>query len=585
MPEPTTKPRPYNVESTGKCNRCLEAKAACDFAPLASRQRRKRTDARVSSLENELHEMKSMLQRLHASSPAEITRSSGSSMRITPIVDSQLLCHQSSSLPVPDGLAAELFRLFVDSLLPQYPIIEISESFEALRTKKPILLLACVTAASSTQNPSQFETLHACLTQKIIDSAIIKGNKSIELIQSMLILASWYNPPDDLRNLNFYQWFHIANTMAVQLGLSGSMYSEQHDYLPHCAEKWRTMLAVFQACSSAAISLRRRCSVTFTSSVHLILDLFESLAITANDKRLAAWLKLQLIADKIEQARRYSTDFEIDALVCEINEWESGLGPEIINGSLYVHLHYCKARLFENILFTDHNFEELTPPYVSKPDQTITRGGVSNPVYAKAVIDLILACHAILDGMILMEDDTLRGCPTFTYAKALYALRILSLIQATVSYPRHALSQFIDERNLRIENYFDQIRSKLRVTAGEMMCRVPSIISGVVENMVDQIRQLDNFRHQKIGSLGDDTAARQMRGHGLEVSSQATRATFPRVAAGELGRAPYSLPAATLSNRVEPLELDALADMPAFPRFENLGLPVASQALNNQFAF
>lgn len=249
------------VREIGKCTRFLDAHAECVFQPHAPRQRRKKTDARVTHLEKELHHVKSVLSKFSdlSTSPKSSLTPFPSSEAPATRSNTSLLSKQNSGpgTAVSDDLAKELLREFKDFLLPQYPIDEISEPFDVLRTAKPLLFMAAITAASSTREPSLFSALHARLVLQVTDKAIIiNGKRSVELIQSMLILGSWYCPPDDLEHLNFYQWFHIASTMASQLGLGGAISQQIPDLSVRHLEGWQTMLSVFQFCSSVAMSMQ-----------------------------------------------------------------------------------------------------------------------------------------------------------------------------------------------------------------------------------------------------------------------------------------------------------------------------------------
>ena len=88
------------------------------------------------------------------------------------------------------NLATKLFHLFVDTMLPEYPIVAIPESFHNIRDSKPVLFLASIAAASSTQTPALFQTLHGELVRQVTEKAILNGESSIEFIQSILILES-----------------------------------------------------------------------------------------------------------------------------------------------------------------------------------------------------------------------------------------------------------------------------------------------------------------------------------------------------------------------------------------------------------
>jgi hypothetical protein len=154
--------------------------------------------------------------------------------------------------------ARELFSAFLRYCLPQYPIIAIggSDGFDSLRDSQPMLLLAAITAASSAQEGALFMRLHRHLVRLVSDRVVINGERSIELLQAIIVLEVWFCPPDDLRQLNFYQWIHIAATMGMQLGIIGE--SSQQDDGPSSpasqpdrdSDTARIGLALYLACSS-----------------------------------------------------------------------------------------------------------------------------------------------------------------------------------------------------------------------------------------------------------------------------------------------------------------------------------------------
>ena len=284
--------------------------------------------------------MKSMLDGLQDSQAAESKELSSvlSATSLTPATDfdGRPSLSTSSLIPneVPEHLAAELFQDFVDFLLPQFPIAAISGTFHSLRASKPVLLLAAIAAASSMREPPLFRMLHAHLVRKVTELAIIEGDRSLELVQSIIILETWYCPPDDLRRLNFYQWIHIAGTMAMQLGLGGKTCQQEPDLSWQHSEKWRTMFSVFLSCSAVAISLRRQCLVTFTETAQKILDAFDSSTTSIRDKRLVAWVKLQVVAEEVERMKLHGTSFDPSHLLDKFDQWIQSLLPGVMNGML-----------------------------------------------------------------------------------------------------------------------------------------------------------------------------------------------------------------------------------------------------------
>lgn len=330
------------VKTTGKCDRCLKSQTDCVFEPLAPRQRRKRTDARVTSLEKELRAMKSMLNNLQDSQstsdqtpPPSAQNTASSAKRVAQEGLSQNVDSLTKDL-IPDSLAAQLFKDFFNLYLPQYPFVEVMDDFDNARESKPILTLAAIAAASGSRDPDLFKKLHTFAMRAVMEKAILQGERSVELVQSILILALWYYPQDDLRRLNFYQSIHIAGTMALQLGLGGKTNDHDIEFSNHYIENWRTMFAVYESCSSVALSLRRQRMIDFTEPAQKCLTVFEGLCTSLEDKRLVAWVKLQRIAEDVDNMRSNASRQEAEndwrRIEDRFIQWEQSLEPGILNG-------------------------------------------------------------------------------------------------------------------------------------------------------------------------------------------------------------------------------------------------------------
>lgn len=269
----------------GKCRRCHNAGAECVFDSRAPRQRRKRTDTRVAALEKEIAGLKAAFGNPGndssplASSPdtvwqtdplgnqyardeisvgeqpgqiqsgwqEEPENNSSSSLNetIPGLVDTGLL---------PLHLAKTLLVQFIDNVVPQYPVLALgaNQDLNSLRISQPTLLLAMITAASRGSDPVLFRKLHSRLLGHIGHQVLVLGRRSLELVQAILAMEVWYDPPDDMDRLNFYMWIRIAGIMVQQLGLwpwskivSPMSLARLNDRDEKTLSEWRTAFAVF----------------------------------------------------------------------------------------------------------------------------------------------------------------------------------------------------------------------------------------------------------------------------------------------------------------------------------------------------
>ena len=152
------------------------------------------------------------LERSEWTSPQHIAQEDDLIRPNPDVVDRQLL---------PMTLAKSLFEFFVQQLAQQCPVVTIPEgtTVHEMRNRKPVLFLAVVTAAAGASNPDLYQLLSTETSKLLADRVIVTGEKSLELVQAILISAMWNYPSENFKDLKFSQWIHMAATMALDLGL------------------------------------------------------------------------------------------------------------------------------------------------------------------------------------------------------------------------------------------------------------------------------------------------------------------------------------------------------------------------------
>ena len=129
--------------------------------------------------------------------------------------------------------AQELFDRYLGVLSPNYPAIYFPPDTSAavMRKQRPILFLAILAAGAGNQDPALNLALNQEILQVYANKVAIHGEKSLELVMSILISTLWYYPPDKFEELKFHQYIHMAATMALDIGLGkrprGSRANEQ----------------------------------------------------------------------------------------------------------------------------------------------------------------------------------------------------------------------------------------------------------------------------------------------------------------------------------------------------------------------
>jgi len=272
---------PDPVNPGGSCKRCAKSRRTC-VVTAPTRKRQKKTDSRVTELERKIDALTATLQASHSNTfgmapPAQqqslqpsnheaqpATRQWDSSRAGNKRNHDELLASQYSRPRSPSaeqihkpsaskwcgpfagetappkvdaanefadvidrGLvdietAHAAFDRYVNKMAPEMPMVVFppDTTMGDVRRGKPTLFLAIVATAIG---KFKKETQPALLTEAykaIGDRVVVKGEKSLEVVQALLVCTIWYMPPDNLEELKFYQLVHMAVILAMELGLN-----------------------------------------------------------------------------------------------------------------------------------------------------------------------------------------------------------------------------------------------------------------------------------------------------------------------------------------------------------------------------
>ena len=268
------------------CKPCWFANRTCVYSELGQRKRRKRTDVRVAELEKTVKALSTALygaadgdsaiqgslntpegslpasmvmeepapklspvfleanESYHVDAPSHQWSSPGSWVGAQDEVASLGMidnAHTSAQSDVVSrGLlsmikASFLFNIYVNEMSPHSPDVMLPKdlTIDVVRRATPVLFLAVMTAASSTVDGGLNTWLSTELRQVFADRVFMRGDKSIELVQALLITTSWSYPSDKYDEATFYQLIHMTATMALEIGLGKNTGDPSHSTPPN----------------------------------------------------------------------------------------------------------------------------------------------------------------------------------------------------------------------------------------------------------------------------------------------------------------------------------------------------------------
>lgn len=263
---------PDSSHPSGSCKRCAKTGRNC-VVTAPTRKRQKKTDTRVAELERKIDALTASLQaqgdpvpnkpgpvatseedpgrrwlgaqdqnqdqgRANGSlagrkrvSTGEVKESStavdGPESEPTPVWCQQPLPERMEPDVIDRGLvdveaATAAFDRYVNDMAPLVPFIVFpaGTKMEDIRRAKPILLHAIIAAAIGPIQPSSQLALTHEFYKVVADRVVVRGEKSLELVQAINVNWIWYLPPDHFEELKFYQVVHMAVVMGMDIGMN-----------------------------------------------------------------------------------------------------------------------------------------------------------------------------------------------------------------------------------------------------------------------------------------------------------------------------------------------------------------------------
>lgn len=531
------------ASTPGVCQPCAQSGRSCIVTVPTKKRRRKRTDARVTELEKQVTAMTAALHQSNgASLPPEsghrqqnmgngsdpmlvsISSNQASPFSNLPVYsessnishedtwnqsrNSPTLVTHSEVLPPPRALAnhplddcvlsgsgdaidrqllsiEEASRLFIrykHELVSHLPVVVLPEDIKLsdMRLKKPVLLLSILAAAATTSHPTLNLRLNQEIQQTYADRVAMNSERSIELIQSILVTVSWYCPPDQFDKLKFYQYLHMAWCMVMELGLDKNSPSSSikgpDRSRPSVStvgtdplDERRALLSCYFMCSQASIAHHRRSAAHFSTRIEESLTLLVSSPYAAStDLQLCALVRVQHIMEQSVSACALGESVNIcnfaeprmQSLVKsfhqQLQNWRATLPTGLMNGFMMIQYHSNVIHLYEMAMYVDHDPGEFVPPFIIKRALQDSSRNILSLAYIDAVLT-IQSCQALLVAVLEMNFESLCALPTPGNVRMIYALVVLTKLSLSATSAESPLRDLLDVKAIAAATYQSQI--------------------------------------------------------------------------------------------------------------------------------
>ena len=159
--------------------------------------------------------------------------------------------------------AHKIFDRYINQMCHLMPVVMFPPGTKAedVRRNKPLLFLALLAIGCAVFKPDVQSQLVTEATRMFAEKIVYRGEKSLELVQTVQLMTIWYQPPERYEELNFNQLIHLAAVMALDLGMGKrakpGAFAVWREYMdkksqhpdPNSAETRRTWLGCYYLCS------------------------------------------------------------------------------------------------------------------------------------------------------------------------------------------------------------------------------------------------------------------------------------------------------------------------------------------------
>jgi hypothetical protein len=506
----------------GVCERCSRSSLHC--VPAAPRLQRDK----IQELEAQIQELQVALQeRSNSTTPGRSPASSQENY------EDALLSFLDYR--IPQSKQEDLLHHYASHAGAVWPVVRLPTNLHDLRAKSPVLLLSVLVYTVTQQTQGTDPEVHDELLKEamyIIGNEIIgRGQRSIELVQALLIAAFWSKTSRKGQQGSCYQLIQLATDMAIDLGIAGPglipspvAYFDIHED-PTSLEARRTWLACFVALLTSSISTRRSIAVPWDSHHDECLMDLETRG-DLSDILLCQIVRIMRLIEEVSSlmclcqsaifmdGNDYNTHATIDHLRAKIDAWAAQIPHSLASSqTLKVWYHVAMIHLHEVVLHTPTNTASFTAPFL--PHRIVAKD-YPQPVQAipalqTALKTLVQHCHAAIDTVTAMDPALVLSLPSFCFAPSvLYSLFVLVNMLVVSTDPSNTYGRYLARGECRIEEYDAKLRYltvQMKVLDPTMSCYTTVLFnatSWLGQWYNDYIAILQRYEASIAGDVGVD---------------------------------------------------------------------------------
>ncbi|KAL4897505.1 hypothetical protein BDV59DRAFT_190490 [Aspergillus ambiguus] len=408
---------------------------------------------------------------------------------------------------VSEGTATRAFERYVTKMAPTIPMVVFpaDTAAEQVRRTRPLLFHAIVCVAVGAIQPDLQAPLTEDFYKVVAERVIVRGEKTLELIQAILVTCNWYMVPDHFEELKFYQMTHLAVSIGIEIGMyrKASWRNKPFNFMrdvvhrkpltpdPDSPEVRRSWLGCYFLAVQVTVALRRSILVRWHPYMDECIEILEkSPEALPSDKHLIQWAKLshlmeevnsQFFADDASDVSYFEPPMQYALRVFErqLEQWRK-------ETRLEEQEHAPMLRQAEKI--ADLYMHEPAMHMESSTQDSKSASDPASTAQVNALSSFLVSCHRALDIVCGVDIHDLICFPVVFVARTSFAIVALIKMYSIVSPPDSIFAQVIDPASLRVEYYLDRVVEHYR-SAGELAGgRTPakfSVVLGLLQKWFD----------------------------------------------------------------------------------------------------
>ncbi|OAG42460.1 hypothetical protein AYO21_03336 [Fonsecaea monophora] len=304
-----------------------------------------------------------------------------------------------------------------------FPFVLVAPEIDAatLRRDKPVLFLAIVTVCLEADHVVQ-RRLGVELKKMLSSRLLIRNERSIELLQALLVHLSWIQYHFHPQNKQTYMLLQMAIGLVMDLDLDRC---PAHRDQRRTTAETRALLGCFYLCSSLAMT-RKELLMSHTRWIDHCCDVLQVEQEAATDIDATAFVRTKCLAQRISERFSYGDHASIRSQSDVVIEMSlNGFKKEI--SDLEANPAFSSARENLDILMAELKVLSITMYEVALyRDLSSTTSPSMNKV--SQLWNLLASTRAFVDYFLSVPEDALRHLPAAFFSFAAYALIVLSTV-------------------------------------------------------------------------------------------------------------------------------------------------------------